>query len=456
MTVLDQAFIKAYLQQGPGTGTASGEGPRAVPLSDALATTQTGPACTGVSAASALGVLPRSAGSPEPSSPAPASVETTARSAAHSVSPRAAAPGAADNPVPAPHFGRQRSRPAAPSVQDLGIVKPVHEDLGETLGVSARLEPSPKFDHPCVTHGERPKIDTIPCPAPATSPAGVLEESIEVEPAAENEPSAPEVLAADMPVASEVQPEETAGDVPETAHVPEESEKLKDKAEPVAQRGTGLEPQLQVDRFLWPRVCQRLSGTAGRALDELAHGLAAMAHRRGRVVAMTACRRGEGVTTLALCAAQRLARAGRRVVLVDADAGHAEMARRLGLLPEFGWEDVLCGRLPLNEVLVQSIDDRMTLLPLNDPAACCGRTRSQIVESLHQLREHYDLVLVNLPPLEDSPEADAWREIGLAETFDLAVLVRDMRSGADRGLDEACRPLRDEGLSQVAVVENFA
>ena len=80
-----------------------------------------------------------------------------------------------------------------------------------------------------------------------------------------------------------------------------------------------FKPAWQVDRFTWPRVCRRLMARAAEEFDRLADALLAANARGQKVLAMAGCCRGEGATTLLLCAARRLAERGVKLVLVDAD-----------------------------------------------------------------------------------------------------------------------------------------
>ena len=465
MTVLDQAFIKAYLQQGSGSGSALGESSRAVPLSDALAASPPSPTGNGVSAASVLDVLQSLAGSCEPPGAAQSATEVATQPAARTASRRARASATGAAPVPAPHFVARGPQPTPPNVQDLGMPR-APQGEGELKRLTARLENGSK------------RVPLFPSnrtePAAVPAPGAAVAEPTPVEPAVEAVPASPRVaewpsrptepLPHVEPVSTTTVREEFAEPAPEAA-APCQPQ---DGHSPSAGSIEGLapansldavakpfEPQLQVDRFAWPKVCHRLATTADAALNELAAGIVALLAQGDRIVAVTASRRGEGATTLMLCAAQRLAYTGHRVALVDADVGHADVARRLGLLPECGWEDVLRGRLPLSDVLVQSVDDRLTLLPLNDPLACTVDARTHIIESLETLREHYDVVLVNLPPWDESRSPDVWRAMGGTRGLDAAVLVHDVRSNGYRSPDEACRQLQEAGLAKVAVVENF-
>jgi Mrp family chromosome partitioning ATPase len=207
-----------------------------------------------------------------------------------------------------------------------------------------------------------------------------------------------------------------------------------------------LQPLLEVDAFAWSKVSTKLSLAAGVQLDRLADALAAGIAEGRKVVGLAGCRRRQGCTTLLLCAARRLAARGLKVVMVDADFDHPKLARRLGLLPESGWEEVLAGELPLAEVLIESLEDRVALLPLPAPLS----TESGLpapAASLDPLRRHYDLVLVDLGEVGAEAAARNW--------IDAVVLVHDVRSTPRAELVRATRRLQAAGQVELGVAENF-
>ena len=160
-----------------------------------------------------------------------------------------------------------------------------------------------------------------------------------------------------------------------------------------------------MDHFTWPRVCRRLIARAAEELDRLADALLAANNQGQKVLAIAGCRRGEGATTLLLCAARRLAERGVKPVLVDADLGRPRLAKRLGVQPQIGWDETTEeeGR-SLDQAIVEATANNVALLPAREPPAECGRPAgdpSRLAACLEILQNHYDMVLVDLGPLED-------------------------------------------------------
>ena len=101
----------------------------------------------------------------------------------------------------------------------------------------------------------------------------------------------------------------------------------------------------------------------------MTEGLLSICASGCKVLGLASCASGEGVTTLLLAAARKLLDQGRKVVLVDANWSNPQLAQSLGLLPQLGWEETLCGGLPLEEVVIESLADGLAVLPVRGPSA---------------------------------------------------------------------------------------
>ncbi|MGW8256239.1 MAG: hypothetical protein ACWGMZ_02015, partial [Thermoguttaceae bacterium] len=97
-----------------------------------------------------------------------------------------------------------------------------------------------------------------------------------------------------------------------------------------------FQPMLQVDHFIWPKVCRRLETTAYVELERLGETLISAKQQGVKVVAFGSTQHGEGVTTLVLCAARQLMTRNVKTVLVDADLNDPQLGKSLGLLPQLG------------------------------------------------------------------------------------------------------------------------
>lgn len=216
---------------------------------------------------------------------------------------------------------------------------------------------------------------------------------------------------------------------------------------------------LAVDHFTWPRLCRRLIARAAEELDRLADALLAANNQGQNVLAIAGCRRGEGATTLLLCAARRLAERGVKPLMVDADLGRPRLAKRLGVEPELGWDETTNenGRR-IDEAIVEATANNVALLPAREPAEDGARPaydRSRLTACLKTLQNHYDLVLVDLGPLEEAGLADGAWSGAVGRAIDAVVLVHNdhVTSDAERTAFE--EQLAAQGIAVMGIVENF-
>jgi len=214
---------------------------------------------------------------------------------------------------------------------------------------------------------------------------------------------------------------------------------------------------LQVDRFAWPQVCGRLGQSVPAELDRLADRLLAAGERGARVVGLAAPSTGNGVSTALLCAARQLARRGVRVALVDGNLADPQLARRLGLLPEIGIEELLAGREPLEEVVIESAAEPVVVAPLCRPwaeewdADAAGRLRRAVTT----LAGAYDLVLLDLGSLDAAAPGGFALVRALAGRLGGVALVRHAEGTTKERVSDACRALADEGVEVRGLIENF-
>jgi Mrp family chromosome partitioning ATPase len=219
-----------------------------------------------------------------------------------------------------------------------------------------------------------------------------------------------------------------------------------------------FQPMLQVDHFAWPRVCQRLESIAAVELNRLAETLLAAAKQGMKVVGLCGGQRGEGATTLLLCAARQLLARNVKTVLVDADLAQPQLAKRLGLLPQLGWEDVASGRQPVEEVLVESAADNIAVLPLCGPLTISDisfASQRIMAESLDTLRKNYDLVLLDLGPLENPRSMGDLASGGLNCRIDAVTVVHKVGKILATCLPAVRQSLAAAGVAVTGVIENF-
>lgn len=193
---------------------------------------------------------------------------------------------------------------------------------------------------------------------------------------------------------------------------------------------TAFEPVFEVDAFRWPKVTDQLLDEHHQLLIPVADQLFEVSEQGRSLVGIAGTRASVGCTTLQLCLARLLAATGKSVALVDANFAKASLGRSLGLEFDMGWEDVLSGRMPLAECVVNSLEDKMALLPLARPASNAAELLAGIQTSVTAgvLRYHYDLVLFNLGAAAQPQQAAAASRVVQHCRLDANLVVADTTS----------------------------
>ncbi|MFP5226668.1 MAG: GumC family protein, partial [Acidobacteriota bacterium] len=124
--------------------------------------------------------------------------------------------------------------------------------------------------------------------------------------------------------------------------------------------------------------------------------------RESKVIAVTSCQPGEGKSTVSVNMAAVLAQGGKKVALVDTDMRRPSVYKRLRLEGGKGLSEVLTGYYTLNEV-TQTHETLTTLdvIPSGTvpPLPADLLASDQMNDVVRQLRERYDYVIFDTPPL---------------------------------------------------------
>ena len=176
-----------------------------------------------------------------------------------------------------------------------------------------------------------------------------------------------------------------------------------------------------------PESVQQIAGTGlvgalvedatlqdGPATDEGAYSETAEAYRQirtnlqfidvdnpAKVIVVTSSLPGEGKTTVAVNLAVVLAQSGVRVALIEADMRRPRVTRYLGMISGAGLSNVLSGAAYLDDVLQPYGDGQLSVIAAGPvppyPSEMLGS--QQMRGLLDALREEYDYVILDAPPL---------------------------------------------------------
>lgn len=117
-----------------------------------------------------------------------------------------------------------------------------------------------------------------------------------------------------------------------------------------------------------------------------------------RVIAVTSGKGGVGKTNITANLAYILSRMGKRILLLDADAGLANIDVILGITPKYNLYHVLCGEKTLSEAVVQG-PGGMKILPaasgIKEMAELSKGQKFTLLEELDGMDEEFDFMLID-------------------------------------------------------------
>lgn len=145
--------------------------------------------------------------------------------------------------------------------------------------------------------------------------------------------------------------------------------------------------------------------------------------QKSKVLGLISALPNEGKTTIAASLAQVLALSGSKVILVDADIRNPSLTRTLAPEAEKGLLEVVLSENNLEAVLAEDPNTGLAFLPM--VSASRVAQSSEILASpsmaklMSTLRERYEWVVVDLPPL--SPIIDARTTVRLIDSYVLVI-----------------------------------
>lgn len=194
-------------------------------------------------------------------------------------------------------------------------------------------------------------------------------------------------------------------------------------------------PSHEVDAYRWSSVVDDLFHNHKPRWQRVVDTLIAADDAGRSLIGVAGAAPGVGATTATACLARLLVEAGKTVAIVDADFAEANLAASLGLVVEIGWEDVLAGRVPLAEAVVESVADRIALAPLVQGGVPAAEKLDGIQASVTAgvLRYHYNIVLFDLGDVSDAVQGPIARRVARQCRLDGAVLMTGGTTTADAG-----------------------
>ena len=162
-----------------------------------------------------------------------------------------------------------------------------------------------------------------------------------------------------------------------------------------------------------------------------------------QVILITSSGPEEGKTSCASNLAVTMAQSGSKVILIDCDMRRPKLHRKFRIDRDVGISNVLVGSAALNEVIVPTGIDNLSLIPCGpippNPSEILGSEK--MAQVLEALKKGYTRVLIDSPPVSAVTDSSV-----LAKMVDGTVLV--VRAG------ETPRPAVKNGIEQLKSVNS--
>lgn len=185
------------------------------------------------------------------------------------------------------------------------------------------------------------------------------------------------------------------------------------------------------------------------AIRNLFHTLFRASRREGALtVAFTSALPGEGKTTLTHCVAALAATQSKRVLIVDADLYRRTLSKSIAPDAQVGLLEVFQGKVSATEAIRPLADSHLSILPVadapSDPNVVV--TREECEKLFTELKQHYDLVVIDCPPALPVLEA---RVIGAAA--DTLIFAARWRKTHRKAVAKSIQLLNTEGANILGV-----
>lgn len=172
-----------------------------------------------------------------------------------------------------------------------------------------------------------------------------------------------------------------------------------------------------------------------------------------KVIGLTSANRAEGKSSTAVNLAISFAQIEKKVLLIDCDLRLPTVAGKLGLNNVPGLSDFLVGESDISKILRRAENGYFDVLPAgNIPPDATGLLESDLMgDLLTKLRERYQYILIDLPPILSVTDAAI-----LSRYIDGFLLVVRHDSTEYRAINEMLRQMRMAHAKILGFVYNDA
>lgn len=184
-------------------------------------------------------------------------------------------------------------------------------------------------------------------------------------------------------------------------------------------------------------LCDKLQFHAAEAYKMLRTNLL-LSGEGCQVIGVTSSSRNDGKSTMTINLAYTLAQSEKSILLIEADLRKPVVAKRLMLVPEPGLSDLLSGKT--TDVIQPSgyFDNwKVMCAGTLQPNPSELLSSQAMVQLLQELRGQYDIILVDLPPVNEVTDA-----LAISESLDSMLMVVRQNS--------TTKPALESGMNHMA------
>lgn len=171
-----------------------------------------------------------------------------------------------------------------------------------------------------------------------------------------------------------------------------------------------------------------------------------------KTILITSCFPNEGKSDITISLAQELGSIGKRVLLLDADIRKSALISRFGVAEEVrGLSEYLSGQTELKDLICATNYENLDII-FGGPMAPnpSGLLSEKLFRNfLKELREYYDYILIDTPPIANIIDAAV-----VAENCDGAVLVVEAGAVSYKVAQKAVKQLERTGCQILGSVLN--
>lgn len=170
-----------------------------------------------------------------------------------------------------------------------------------------------------------------------------------------------------------------------------------------------------------------------------------------KCIGVTSPNRGDGKSSVAVNLAISFAQIGKKVVLVDCDMCLPTVAHKLGIKRSPGLSDYLVGEKSINECIFSVSKLGFAVVPAGNipPDPTTLLESKEMRELLGVLRNYYDYIIVDLPPVLPVPDA-----MILSKHIDGYLIVVKSGTAEYRNVSDALKQLQFADSNIIGFVYN--